>query len=158
MFSATVYSIFHSFKPSNYMFHSREADYLGDPDFLTVYGLIVDIASLNTTPAFVIFCLQFRPGVEHAGAAGLGLAIGWMVIIQSGLFLFGIFVISVYENASRTYMSIMPYLKHYSIVTAEIICPIAIFVMGLIRLLTLPDYDDINHLMQGSHFLFVMLA
>ena len=81
MFSATVYSICHSFKPSLYAFSSNETNYLGDPDFLTVYGTTVDIASLNTTPAFIIFCLQFQPGVEHAGADTLGFAIGWMVII-----------------------------------------------------------------------------
>ena len=57
MFSATIYSICHSFKPSKYQFYSNETKYLGDPDFLTIYGVVVDFASLNTTPAFVIFCL-----------------------------------------------------------------------------------------------------
>ena len=120
---------------------------MGDPDFLTVYSLIVDIASLNSTPAFVIFCLQFQPGVAKAGANTLGLAIGWMVIIQSGLFLFGLFVIAIYENAPRSYLSIMPHVKHFSIVIAEIIFPIPIFVMCLIGILNLPDKDGINHLM-----------
>ena len=54
---------------------------MGDPDFLTVYGLIVDISSLNTTPAFVLFSLQFQPGVENAGAGTIGKAVGWMVIV-----------------------------------------------------------------------------
>ena len=70
-----------------------------------------------------------------------------MVLVQSFLFIFGIFVVSVDVNFSRSYMRIMPYLKHYSLVTAEIICPIAIFAMCLIGLLTEPDFDDINHLM-----------
>ena len=158
MFSATVYSIGHSFKPSVYEFNSSETKYLGDPDFLTIYGVVIDFASLNTTPAFVIFCLKYQPGVENAGADTLGKLIGWLVIAQSALFLFGLFVTSKGENYSRFYMSIMPHIKHYSILVAEIIMPILIFLISLIGMLGLPEFDDINRVMYGADYMFVMLS
>ena len=44
-------------------------------------------------------------------------------------------------------MSIMPHIKHYSILVAEIIMPILIFVISLIGMLGLPEFDDINRVM-----------
>ena len=81
-----------------------------------------------------------------------------MVEAQSALFLFGLFVTSIGESYSRFYMSIMPHLKHYSILVGEIIMPIVIFVISLIGMLNLPEFDDINRVTYGSEFVFVMLA
>ena len=96
--------------------------------------------------------------MENAGASTLGKAIGWMVIAQSALFLFGLFVVSLPENASQLYMNIMPELKHYSVLLAELLFPIIIFVMSLIGMLGLPEFDDINRVMYGTEYLFVMLS
>ena len=74
------------------------------------------------------------------------------------MFLFGLFVTSIGESYSRFYMSIMPHLKHYSIVVGEIIMPIVIFVISLIGMLNLPEFDDINRVTYGSEYMFVMLV
>ena len=96
--------------------------------------------------------------MELAGADTLGKSVGWMVIIQSVLFLFGLFVVSISESASRFYMSIVPFIKHYAIVVAEGILPIVIFVMSLIGMLGLPEFDDISRVTYGAPYMFVMLS
>ena len=57
--------------------------------------------------------------------------IGWLCIAQSLLVLFGIFVNPVQEHRSRFYINIMPELKHYSILIAELIFPVVIFTLSL---------------------------
>ena len=59
IFSAIVYSFCHSFRASSYQFSSRSSKYMGQADFLNAFGVTVDIASLNCTPAFIIFMLDY---------------------------------------------------------------------------------------------------
>ena len=57
IFSAIVYSFCHSFRPATYQFSCPASKYLGQADFLNAFSVTVDLASLNITPAFIIFML-----------------------------------------------------------------------------------------------------
>lgn len=59
IFSAILYSFCHSFRASSYQFSSPASKYMGQADFLNAYSVTVDLASLNCTPAFIIFMLKF---------------------------------------------------------------------------------------------------
>ena len=81
--------------------------------------------------------------------------IGWLCIAQSILLLFGIFVNPVQEHRSRFYIHIMPEIKHYSILMAELLFPIPIFTLSCLELLKIPSE---YRLCVGVDYLFVMLS
>ena len=54
-----------------------------------------------------------------------------MVIIQSAILLFGIFVSPLSESRSEFYVKFMPEIKHYSILVAELVFPVVIFFLSM---------------------------
>ena len=58
-----------------------------------------------------------------------------MVVIQSAVLLFGLFVCPLSESRSEWYVKFMPEIKHYSVLVAELVFPVAIFFLCLWGLL-----------------------
>ena len=83
--------------------------------------------------------------------------VGWMVIIQSGLLLFGLFINPLSLSYYRWYINFMPEFKHYSVLTAEFVFPIIIFIFCLWGMLTLPKEEGGDRLYNGAPYLFVMI-
>lgn len=80
-----------------------------------------------------------------------------MVIIQSALLLFGLFVCPLSESRSKFYINFMPEFKHYNVMIAELIFPIIIFILCLWGMLSLPKEDGGDRLYNGASYLFVLL-
>ena len=81
-----------------------------------------------------------------------------MVIFQSVLLLFGLFVCPLSESRSVWYINHMPEIKHYSNLIAEIICPIIIFFLCLWAMLSLPNGEGADRLHNGAPYFFVLLS
>ena len=80
-----------------------------------------------------------------------------MVIFQSVLLLFGLFVCPLSESRSVCYIKCMPEIKHYSCLIAEAVFPVLIFVLCLWGMLAVPKEDGGDRLHLGAPYLFVLL-
>ena len=80
-----------------------------------------------------------------------------MVICQSLLLLLGLFVCPLSESRKPWYIKIMPEIKHYSCLIAELVFPVVIFFFCLWGMLSLPKEEGGDRLHNGATYLFVLL-
>ena len=80
-----------------------------------------------------------------------------MVIVQSALLLFGLFVTPLSESRKIWYINCMPEIKHYSCLIAELVFPVVIFFLCLAGMLSMPKEEGGDRLHDGVSHFFVML-
>ena len=90
------------------------------------YATIMDLASLITTPCFMIFSLYVQPGNFTTLREEADTGSGWLAFamcVQSTVLLFGLFVEPVETTRPIWYNVVMPEAKLYSIKAACLVLP-----------------------------------
>ena len=126
MASAILYTFFHALKPSTYMLTDKESSFKGFPGFILSYAIIMDLASLITTPCFMIFSLYAQPGNPSTLREEASTGSGWLAFamcFQSAILLFGIFITPVASDRPIWYNIVMPEAKLYSTKAATLVLP-----------------------------------